>query len=354
MTYQQCQQRVNQLAQQRDSLASEIQYINSQIELTNLKIQDTQQKIIDTQKEIDVLGARISGLDQTLNNLSALMIQKIVESYKQRSISLLSLIFDTKNANDLIDQVKYVNTTRDNDQKLLIQVQATKTNFEEQKVLRDEKKAELNNLQASLNIQQTQLQAQEQTKQNLLNITEAQYESARQELLSLVAFTNKAGEQGLTSFGTGSNGWYYTQRDPRWGNMSLGGSSYSVYEAGCAVTSVAMVCKSYGQNITPADIASDYNNFDYYGNLNNNEFACSGKTTIGINTKFPESDIENYVKNGTPVILKLMFSDGSTHFVVAWGWNGSDFIIHDPFYGPDKAFSERYNWSEVVTTIVIH
>jgi hypothetical protein len=251
-------------------------------------------------------------------------------------------------------KVKYVKTSRDNNQKLLVQVQEAKSNAEEQKSLREEKKVELDNLETTLNNQQVDLNKQQDSQKYLLSITETQYESAKQELLAMVSFTRNSGEQGLTNFGTGSNGWYYTQRDPQWGNMTLGSSPYSVQEAGCAVTSVAMVCKSYGQNITPANIASDYSDFDYYGNLLNNNFSCNGKTTSFISSP-SQDDVKNYVQQNNPVILRLVSpSISGLHFIVAWKWDGSDFIIHDPFYGPDKRFSDRYTWSQVTVAIAIH
>ena len=353
MTKVQCEQKTNELGKQRDTLEGEIQYISSQIELTNLRIQDTEKKISTTQKEIDILGSRIEGLDDSLTNLSATLIKKVVKDYKQRSVSLFGLLFDSQSAGELFSKIKYIKTARDNNQKLLVQVQEAKSNFEEQKKLRDEKKIELDALQETLNNQQVNLQNQQKAKQTLYSITAAQYQSARQELLAMTSFARNATEQGLKSFGSGSNGWYYTQRDPQWGNLTLGASPYSVWEAGCAITSVAMVCKSYGQGISPASIASDYSNFSY-GDLLNNRFNCSGKTADWIST--PSQDqVKLYVNSGTPVILRLVApSVSGLHFIVAWKWDGSDFIIHDPYYGPDIKFSERYAWSQITTAIAIH
>ncbi len=355
-----CSQKVNDLRNQANTLSSQIQYMDTQIYLTGLQIEDTKQKIITTQKEIDTLGTRIEGLNTSLDYLSNLLIDKIVESYKQRSVSLITILLDSIDANDLISQVKYLKTTRQNNQNLLLQVQETKTNFEEQKNLREEKTVELNNLQTTLNQQQTNLSSQKAAKQQLLAATqndETIYENllnkARQELAGFSAFTQSAGG-GLTTFGNGSNGWYYTQRDPQWGNMILPGSSTNVMTAGCAVTSVAMVCKSYGQNITPATIVSDPSKF-IGGDLWNWAFSCSGKSTDWLGSN--EDQVKSYVKNNTPVILRLSVpSVSGLHFVVAYKWDDgkNDFIIHDPYYGPDKNFSDRYNWSQVTTAIAIH
>lgn len=347
--------------QQGVTLQSEIDYMNSQISLTQLQIQQSEDKIVQTQKEMEIIESRIGGLDTSLDYLSKLMLNKIVEGYKKNtSLSLIDVLLDSSNADSLIDRIKYMQTVQNNNQKLLVQVQETKLNFEQQKALREKKKEELDNLLVVLDQQKNELNAKQVAKKNLLTETQGQeavyqnlIEKAKQELAGFSAFTQSAGG-GLTTFGNGSNGWYYTQRDPAWGNMFLPGSSSSVLLAGCAVTSVAMVCKSYGQGITPASIISNPSNF-IYGDLWNWAFGCSGKTTEWIGTS--EDTAKSFVKNGTPVILRLSAASVSgLHFVVAWKWDdgANDFIIHDPYYGPDKKFSERYNWYQVTNAVAIH
>jgi len=354
------QQKLTEIRQQKNTLSSQIQYMDTQIYLTSLKIQDTEQKIKTTQKEIDLLSSRIEGLDDSLDYLSKLLLKKIVEGYKNRSLSVFDLLFDSGNVSDLMSRIKYLKITQENNQKLIVQVQTTKLNFEEQKKLREEKKVELAHLKVTLDQQQNNLETQQKSKKNLLiatNNDEVVYqnllEKARRELAGYSAFAQSAGG-GLTSFGNGSNGWYYTQRDPQWGNMILPGSSSSLLLAGCAVTSVAMVCKSYGQDITPATIASNDSNF-INGDLWNWAFSCNGKTTDWIGTS--QDQVKSYVNNNNPVILRLIApSVSGLHFIVAFSWDSekNDFKIHDPYYGPDKYFSERYDWSQVTTAIAIH
>ncbi len=354
------QKKLSELSQQKNTLSSQIQYMDTQISLTTYRIQETEQKIETTQKEIDILTSRIGGLDNSLNQLSKLLIERIIEGYKKRSFSFLNLLLDSESANDFLARAKYLKTAQDNNQKLLVQVQSAKLNFEEQKELREDKKVELDQLKITLDQQRNDLKTQQNSKKNLLittNNDEAIYqnllEKARQELAGYSAFTQSAGG-GCTTFGNGSNGWYYTQRDPSWCNIILPGSSSSVLLAGCAVTSVAMVCKSYGQNITPANIVSNSGNF-IYGDLWNWAFNCDGKTTDWIGSS--QELVKSYVSNNTPVILRLTApSVSGLHFIVAFAWDNekNDFKIHDPYYGPDKLFSENYSWSQVTTAIVIH
>ena len=352
--------KLNQLNQTKNTLNSQITFMDTQISLTTARIQETENEIETTQKEIDTLGSRIEGLDTSLDYLSKLLLNRIVEEYKQHAVSIFDVVLDAGNAGELVDKFKYIKTAQQNSQKLLVQVQMTKTNFEDQKKLREEKVKQLDDLKITLASQKSDLEGQKQAKKNLLAATnndEATYQSllekAQRELAGFSAFAQSAGG-GLTTFGNGSNGWYYTQRDPAWGNMLLPGSSSSVLMAGCAVTSVAMVCKSYGQGISPASIAGNSANF-IGGDLWNWAFNCSGKSSSWIGAS--QDEVKSYVKNNTPVILRLVApSVSGLHFIVAFAWDDgkNDFKIHDPFYGPDKYFSEKYSWGQVSNAVVIH
>lgn len=357
------EQKLTDIRQQKNTLSSQIQEMDTQIFLKTLTIQQTEQKITETQHEIDTLTTRIDGLDSSLTNLSKLLIQRVIRGYKEKSLSVFDLLLSTENMGDFVSKIKYQKATQDNNQKLLIQVQEAKSNYEEQKTLREEKTKELNALAASLESQKAELTNQQKAKQNLLAATqndEATYQDlldqARRELSSFSSFVQYAGGGGLTSFGSGSNGWYYTQRDPAWGGVVLPGSSSTLAVAGCAVTSVAMVCKSFGQDISPLSIASNPSNF-IAGDLWNWAFSCSGRSSSGFKY-MSKDDIKSYIKNNNArVIIRLSAASVSgLHFIVGWKWDDGkdDMIIHDPYYGPDKAFSERYSWDQVTTAIAIY
>ncbi|MEK7495764.1 MAG: hypothetical protein AAB788_02680 [Patescibacteria group bacterium] len=166
------QAKLQQLKQQKGTLSAQIQYMDTQIYLTSLQINQTEQQIISTGKEIDQLGSRIEGLDQSLDYLSKQLIERIVIGYKKKPLSIFSLLFDNKNANDFLNQVKYLKAARDNNQKLLYTVQETKTNAEEQKKLREVKKTELNQLNNNLEQQKIDLSNQKITKQKILTDTQ--------------------------------------------------------------------------------------------------------------------------------------------------------------------------------------
>lgn len=347
-----CSQKASELSQQADSLSSQIQYMDTQIYLTGIKILETEQKIESTTKEIDILGSRIEGLDTSLNYLSKLLLQRVVDGYKQRSISLFSLFFDSANANDFISRIKYQRTAQENNQKLLVQVEQTKLNFEEQKKLREQKIQELDALKVTLDNQKITLNGQKAAKQKLLVDTQNSEKiyrdlsaQARQQIAGFKSFSAGIGVISANQFGNGSDGNYYSQRDERWANKSIGYSNETILNVGCLLTSVAMASKKYGSNVTPSDMASDVGRF--FGNTAYMKLpwpGVAGRSYVGLGTDW--SVIDQELQNGNYVIVGILrnsCASGGDHFVVLKKKDGSDYIMHDPIYGPDTKFHDHYS-----------
>jgi len=342
------QAKLTEIRQQKNTLSSQIQYMDTQIYLTTLQIQSTEQKIANTGKEIDLLGSRIEGLDTSLDYLSKLLINKIVEGYKKRETNFLAVLFNTKNADDFLNKVKYLKSSQENNQKLLVQVQQAKLNAEEQKKIREEKKAELTSLTQTLNSQKISLNSQKIQKQKLLSDTqndEVTYQrllaQAQAQLSGFKSFIRTSGASSTIAangLGTGSDGAYYSQRDERWANQSIGYSSENVLNVGCLLTSVTIVAKHYGENVTPSNIASDVSRF--YGFTA--YMSLPWKSVAG-RSYYGGIDIDQELANGNYVIVGVGgCSYGGSHFVVLIKKEGSDYIMHDPIFGPDIKFSTHY------------
>jgi len=127
---QDCIDKINQSRQQANTLSSQIKLMDSQINLTLLKIQETEDKIIQTQKEIDNITTRIAGLDTSLDYLSKTLLKRVIDGYKQRSISLLNILLASDNASELLNKIKYQKTDQENNHILIIKIQELKNNFE--------------------------------------------------------------------------------------------------------------------------------------------------------------------------------------------------------------------------------
>lgn len=345
------EKKLTDLRQQKNTLASQIQTMDTQIYLTGLKIQESERQIIETEREIDTLTSRIESLDDSLTKISKLLLANISVGYKKQRISLINILLDSDNVGEIFNTIKYQKTAQNNNQRMLIQVQDAKSNYEEQKILRETKKKQLDLLVSNLANQKAELTNQQNQKQKLLNDTkndEVLYQrllsQAQQQLSSFKSFVQTSGGDsviGANALGSGSDGNYYSQRDIRWANQSIGYSSESVLRVGCLLTSIAMTGKKYGQSITPSDIAADASRF--WANtawMNYPWPGVAGKRMVTVN------DIDQELNSGNYVIVGVMINDcayGGNHYVVLTKKEGDDYLMHDPIYGPDIKFKTHYS-----------
>jgi len=130
---------------------------------------------------------------------------------------------------------------------------------------------------------------------------------------------------------------HFAQADSRWGKNRLANGPSTLAGEGCAVASAAMVLASYGADLDP-------------GSLNkflqgNGGFTKNGWLYWEKAAEFPpaaaehlyEADASHFLIDwnllrGNPVIVRLRYPDGITHFVVIVGKQGYEYLIRDPGY----------------------
>jgi len=347
------QTKLQELKQQKNTLSSQIQYMDTQIYLTGLQINQTEQQIVSTGKEIDLLGSRIEGLDQSLDYLSKQLIKRIVIGYKKKPLSLFALLLNNKNAYDFLNQVKYLKTAQTNNQKLIYTVQETKTNAEEQKKHREEKKIELDQLTKRLGNQKIALDNQKGQKERFLadtqndeNIYQNLLTQAQAQLAGFGRFVSSQGGSSILSNQTVCDDWgcYYNQRDSQWGGTSLNGTEYTLAGAGCLVTSMAMVYTHFGhRSVNPQSINSNPNNFaSYYP-----AFLKKTITADGVTSNRVSSDIDSELSTGRPVIVGISYDGGPSpdHFLVLISGSNGNYRMNDPFTpnGHNIPFTDHYS-----------
>ncbi len=349
------QQKLTDIRQQKNTLSTQIQEMDTQMYLTGLTIQRSEAKIIETQSEIEKLSSKIDNLDSSLERLFDQLRLRAVRQYKIQQPSIFDMLFASDSIDSLIKKIKYQKTAKQHSENLYIQAQLAKSSYEEQKVIREQKKQELDQLIISLNNQKVELKKQQVLKQKLLadtNNDETTYQSlltqAQAQLKGFKTFVSSSGSDSTiaaNAFGNGSDGAYYSQRDARWAYQTIGGSQESILNVGCLVTSVAMFAKKNGQNVSPTEIASDYSRFSgNFAYMKNPWPGVAGKTYVdfygsraNINQ---ELDSGNYVIVG---VYKYSCDYGGNHFVLLTKRDGDDYIMHDPIYGPDLKFSSHYS-----------
>ena len=338
------EKKVVNLHSQAKTLTDQIVAYDSQIRLAQLKITQTEERI----KSVTI---RISQLEDKLRERSALLEKQIVQTYKKGMTDPLQIIFGSKDVSGLLSQIKYLQIVQSNNRKFLYDTQLVQTNYAQQKTLIEESKKKLQTLKASLD-------SYSKERSNLLIQTknsEAYYQKlliqAKAELDSLKAFAQFRGG-GILPAQPSPDGWYFNQRDERWGRLCIGTTCGRdpeyveyVWEVGCLITDVAMIKKKYGQNVTPANIASDTSYFVLgtaymlHAGLRANGFFVYGGNRIDL--------INNELDKGKPVIVHLTVHTNDGHYVVLKSKNGSDYIMNDPWEGSDLNFSKYYTINSI-------
>ncbi len=132
----------------------------------------------------------------------------------------------------------------------------------------------------------------------------------------------------------------FTQNDPRWTFQLLGPTFDTLGQAGCAVTSAAMVLSAYGVDTDP-DRLNQYltthagyteNGWLYWEKAA--EVAPGGQVEKAYEDLPSYALIDQNLLAGNPVIVRLKLRNGTTHFVVLLGKEGWDYLIQDPAREP--------------------
>ena len=157
--------------EEEKTLKSQLDLIDSQTKITELKIEETNLKIEKLEREITGLSQRIERISGSVDSLSSVLLERIVQTYKYGNIGLFDLLFSAIDLSDTIQKIKYIQVAQANDKKVLYQLQATKTAYNDQKQDKETRQIEAEKLNKDLENYKTQLAEQKKAKEELLRIT---------------------------------------------------------------------------------------------------------------------------------------------------------------------------------------
>ncbi len=137
----------------------------------------------------------------------------------------------------------------------------------------------------------------------------------------------------------------FRQGDQRWSSDPLGGvpENGTLGDAGCAVAAAAMVFESYGIDTDPQRLnwfLGAVGGYTAEGWLYWDRAAWWAPNRV----RHSYEDLPSYalidsnLSRGNPVIVRIRFRNGITHFVVIAGKEGFDYLIRDPGAGADKGY----------------
>ena len=148
----------------------------------------------------------------------------------------------------------------------------------------------------------------------------------------------------------------FFQADPRWSKDPLGSTPGTLGEEGCAVAAAAMTLAGYGIDVDPGRLNSFLTKLPggytpqgwiYWEKAAEFDPGFTGRLLPHYEDLPSFFLIDWNLLNKNPVIARLRYPGGVTHFVVICGKEGSDYLIRDPGRGgargvyPLKEFGSR-------------
>lgn len=340
---------------QQQTLSSQITVINSQIEITKLNIESTEQKLGRLTDDIASVSGKIDRLEESLQEVSKILANRIVKTYTAGRADPLIYLIGAGNLQDFLSRLDYLRIAQKHDKNLMYEMASSRKNYNDQKLLLEDRKREIEVLSKQLKDYRASLDSQNKAKQKLLADTqgdEARYSQllaqARAQLTAFGGFIDSQGGSSILSGQTSCNDWgcYYNQRDVSWGNFPIGLSRDSMKEYGCLVTSSAMIMSHYHKNVTPGDIARSSEPFYLQTALMRfGDWSVNGGNFH--RESISRADMDSELASGNPVIVGI--GAGPDHFIVIKSKSGDDYIMNDPFIpnGHDISFKSKYSTSSI-------
>lgn len=137
-------------------------------------------------------------------------------------------------------------------------------------------------------------------------------------------------------------GPHFLQGDPRWGGDLLAETSDSLTDVGCAVASAAMALASRGVDTDPgrlnAFLQKTEGGYTPEGWIYWEKAAEIDPERVGSLLPHYEDAPSHFLIDwnllcGNPVIARVRYPSGITHFVVVCGKRGFEYIVRDPGEG---------------------
>lgn len=351
------QNKINDLQGKEKTLSSEIDVMDNQIRLTEYRIQSVQKQISDITLDIDTTTKKITSLQESLDNLIGVLLNRIVATYEVGTIQPFEVLMSSNSVSNFFTRLNYLKVAQSHDKKLVYETQQAKNDYANQKQIFENKKKQVELLKSQLERYTNDLNQQKSSKQELLAETqgsEANYQrilaETRAQLVAFSNFTKSQGGASILNNQTVCDDWgcYYNQRDSQWGNTALNNTQYTIASDGCLVTSMAMVYTHFGyKDITPLSINAISSNFGgippallrYNISANN------------VSSKRIGSSIDSELASGRPVIVGISYGGPiPDHFVVLISGSNGNYKMNDPFTpsGHNIDFTSKYSVGSIV------
>ncbi len=354
------EQKLEETKQKESSIQQNIDYLDNQIYLSKLRIAESEVIIEKRQQDIENLTNNIIILEDSLDKNTKLFLKRINLSYRQGGLKPYMVFFGSGSFYEKVNKYKYLQTVQTADRKFLFKIQETKNSYNNQKKLVEMEKLALEKEKLVLEQRKQVLASQMSEKETLLSQTQseekvlsAQIEDLRAQRKNLLGGVSSV----ITSYSCQT--WteddnYFNQADCRWGNVVIGNANYAddsfMWKYGCAVTAVAMVLKKNGSNVNPQTIAQNSDFFVKSGGYQTDLIVWNSvASAYGKSVRYLSNwgEVDQKLTEGKWVIVHVMVGGyGWGHYVVLKSKEGSDYKMHDPYFGNNLMFYSRYSGAD--------
>lgn len=336
---------------QQTTLQKQMEIINTEQTRTQAELADTKSKAEDLTGKIDDLERDINYKEDLISYQRLMLIGMMQSYYEYYQQGVLDIVLVNQDFSEVLNQADYLEQTSVKVNEILDSIQKAKTELKSQQNDLVQKKEESEKLKQELEDKKLNLQYTENQKQSLLTQTQGE-EAKYQQLLSRV----EAQKRELFNFSEASNlaevsasvknyakpdskywastSWYFSQKDSRWGDKTIGNSSSLMKDYGCAVTSVSMAFKFAGASIDPGKMAKQkifyYDLIKWPASWDPDIKLASSVYHGNINWK----TIDKEIADDHPVIVFIKKTNGrGGHYVIIHNKDKKDYVIHDPYFG---------------------
>lgn len=181
------QEKVSELNKTGKTLSSQIAVMSNQIQLTEARIKATKQEIADLILDIDTTTKKISHLQESLNKLTAILLNRIVATYESSRVQPFEILLSSDNFSNFFSRLSYLKIAQTHDKKLIYDTQAAKNDYANQKEIFENKKKKVEALKNQLEAYTNQLAQEKKDREALLEVTQNSEAVYQQKLQAALA-----------------------------------------------------------------------------------------------------------------------------------------------------------------------
>lgn len=331
--------------------------LNNQVELLEAEVGKLESETEAKKSEIDELNFRIIQLEKQIDEaeesieLQKKILADLLQAYYENKDQqdAVSAFLSDKNLSSFMSKNDRMVQVEDKTSEILKNIKSLKENLTQEKKSVEDNKKEVTDLFNELQEKSSELQDKKDQKESLIVQTQGEQEkyekllekveAQKEELLNIDELGSGLSADNYKkppSSAYASTSWYYSQRDSRWGNQTIGNTKTLMKSYGCAVTAVAMVFTYHNDKITPGSLAKKKIFSSDLINWPSSSFG--GKVSLGssyYHGNVSWSTIDKELKKDNPVIVYIKKTKGSGgHYVVIHTkMSNGKYVVHDPYWG---------------------